>query len=227
MPDPDPFDPIAEAHRQWSARWPEHADHMAAVTSVMRVQQLLLARIEAALQPYGLTFAAYEALRLLAFTRSGSMPMGKMGERLMVHPASVTNAIRRLEQRGLVERHTSAQDRRVVLATITDAGRAVARDATTALNRADFGLQALSGDETAQLTSMLRHVRVAVGDIADVPVGSSLFSAERSVVRAPALLGRDAERFGMGPAVVLGQDLTEVSRPVGHGAMADLAAGDR
>ena len=175
MPDPDPFDPIAEAHRQWSARWPEHADHMAAVTSVMRVQQLLLARIEAALQPYGLTFAAYEALRLLAFTRSGSMPMGKMGERLMVHPASVTNAIRRLEQRGLVERHTSPQDRRVVLATITDAGRAVARDATTALNRADFGLAALSGDETAQLTSMLRHVRVAVGDITDVPVRSSLF----------------------------------------------------
>jgi DNA-binding MarR family transcriptional regulator len=227
VPDPDPFDPIAEAHRQWSARWPEHADHMAAVTSVMRVQQLLLARIEAALQPYGLTFAAYEALRLLAFTRSGSMPMGKMGERLMVHPASVTNAIRRLEQRGLVERHTSAQDRRVVLATITDAGRAVARDATAALNRADFGLQALSGDETAQLTSMLRHVRVAVGDIADVPVGSSLFSAERSVVRASALLRRDAERFGMGAAVVLGQDLTEVARPVGHRAVADLAAGDR
>jgi DNA-binding MarR family transcriptional regulator len=168
--DPDPFDPIAEAHRQWSVRWPEHADHMAAVTSVMRVQQLLLARIEATLQPYGLTFAAYEALRLLAFTRSGSMPMGRMGERLMVHPASVTNAIRRLEQRGLVERHTSARDRRVVLATITDAGRAVARDATTALNQADFGLQALSGDETAQLTSMLRHVRVAVGDITDAPV---------------------------------------------------------
>ena len=125
MPDPEPLDPIAEAHRQWSIRWPAHADHMAAVTSVMRVQQLLLARIEAILQPYGLTFAAYEALRLLAFTRSGSMPMGKMGVRLMVHPASVTNAIRRLEQRGLVERHTSAADRRIVLATITDAGRGV------------------------------------------------------------------------------------------------------
>ena len=167
VPDPEPFDPIAEAHRQWSLRWPAHADHMAAVTSVMRVQQLLLARIEAILQPYGLTFAAYEALRLLAFTRSGSMPMGKMGERLMVHPASVTNAIRRLEQRGLVERHTSAADRRIVLATITDAGRAVAGDATTALNRANFGIQALAPDETAQLTSMLRHVRVAVGDVAE------------------------------------------------------------
>ena len=46
--------------------------------------------------------------------------MGKMGERLMVHPASVTNAITRLERRGLVgERRLSPDDRRVVLATIT------------------------------------------------------------------------------------------------------------
>ena len=92
----------------------------------------------------------------------------------MVHPASVTNAIRRLEQRGLVERHTSAADRRVVLATITEAGQEVARDATTALNRADFGIAALSPDETAQLTVMLRQVRVAVGDLTDVPVRTGL-----------------------------------------------------
>ena len=52
---------------------------MTAVTSIMRVQQLLLARVEDALKPYGLTFAVYEALRLLAFTRRGSLPMGKLG----------------------------------------------------------------------------------------------------------------------------------------------------
>ncbi len=131
----------------------------------MRVQQILLARIEDTLQPCGLTFAAYEALQLLAFTRSGSMPMGKMGERLMVHPASVTNAIRRLEQRRLVQRHMSPDDRRVVLATITQQGRTVAHNATTALNQADFGLQALSREETAELTTMLRNVRIGVGDI--------------------------------------------------------------
>ena len=123
MADAEPFDPIAEAYRQWNARWPEHADHMAAVTSVMRVQQLLLARVEDALKPYGLTFASYEALQLLAFSRRGSLPMGKMGVRLMVHPASVTNAIRRLEERGLVQRHLSPDDRRVVLAAITERAR--------------------------------------------------------------------------------------------------------
>src|ERR1039457_7497734 len=31
----------------------------------------------------------------------------------------------------------------------------------------------------------------------------------------------------MGPAVVLGQDLTEAAGPVRHGALADLATGDR
>jgi DNA-binding MarR family transcriptional regulator len=181
VPEPDPFDPIAEARRQWSIRWPGHADQMAAVTSVMRVQQLLLARIEAILQPHGLTFAAFEALRLLAFTRSGSMPMGTMGTRLMVHPASVTNVISRLEQRGLVERHISAQDRRVVLATLTDGGHTLVRDATAALNEASFGIAALSVAETAAFMSMLQQVRIAVGDVADQVDDRSAAPARRSL----------------------------------------------
>jgi MFS family permease len=41
------------------------------------------------------------------------------------------------------------------------------------------------------------------------------------------LPGRDAERCAVGPAVVLGQDLTEAAGPVRHGAVADLATGDR
>jgi DNA-binding MarR family transcriptional regulator len=165
MPEVQPFDPIAEAFRQWTARWPDQADHMAAVTSVMRVQQLLLARVEDALKPYGLTFAAYETLRLLAFSRSGALPMGKMGRRLMVHPAAVTNAVSKLEQRGLVRRQMSPEDRRVVLAVITADGRALAEEATGALNQAAFGLPGMSREEAANVTAALRTVRAATGDI--------------------------------------------------------------
>jgi len=131
----------------------------------MRVQQLLLARVEDVLKPYSLTFAAFEALRLLAFTRHGSLPMGKMGERLMVHPASVTNAIRKLESRGLVERRLSPDDRRVVLATITEGGRAVAAAATDALNQADFGLAGLTREQAAEVTVTLRLLRTTAGDV--------------------------------------------------------------
>lgn len=168
MATPEPFDPITEAHRQWSARWPEQADHMAAVTSVMRVHQLLLSKVEETLKPFGLTFAAYEALQLLAFTRTGSLPMGKMGVRLMVHPASVTNAIAKLEQRGLVQRQMSPDDRRVVLATITLKGRAVAREATVALNQAWFGLPGYTKQEAAQVAAVLHKIRAATGDVSNV-----------------------------------------------------------
>ena len=37
-------------------------------------------------------------------------------------------------------------------------------------------------------------------------------------------MARKTERFGMVPAVVLGQHLTEGAEPVGHGALADFAS---
>ena len=49
----------------------------------------------------------------------------------------------------------------------------------------------------------------------------------RNASSARRLLGREAERFGMGTAVVLGQNLTEAAAQVRDGAVADLATGDR
>jgi DNA-binding MarR family transcriptional regulator len=83
----------------------------------------------------------------------------------MVHPAAVTNAINRLEQRGLARREASPDDRRVVLATITPAGRALAEEATTALNLAEFGMPGLTDEQAFSLTSALAAVRVLVGDL--------------------------------------------------------------
>ncbi len=82
---------------------------MMAVTSLMRVQQILLARLNDALAPYELTFARYEALMLLYLSRAGSLPLGKMGARLQVHPTSVTNLIDGLEQLGYALREPASR----------------------------------------------------------------------------------------------------------------------
>ena len=95
------FDPIDEAARQWGLRW-EAVPAMHAVTSLMRVQQLLLQRLDTLLRPHGLTFARYEALVLLTFSSRGSLPLGKMGERLQVHPTSVTSIVRAAWDGGTV-----------------------------------------------------------------------------------------------------------------------------
>ena len=165
-PNEGPRDPIREAHRQWVTHgWEDAADGMAMVTSLIRVQQLLLERIDAVLRPLGLTFARYEVLMLLSFARSGSLSMARVGSLLQVHPTSATSAVARLEAQGWVERRRSAADGRVVLAAVTEAGRAVATEATEGLNREVFTRPGLAPEQVSALTALLEDHRRAAGDL--------------------------------------------------------------
>ena len=158
-----PFDPIERAGELWEQHFgPSSA--MRVATSVMRAQQLLLARFDATLKPYDLTFARYEALVLLHFSRSGALPLSVIGERLMVHPTSVTNTIARLASQGLVERRPNPRDGRGVLAALTDAGRDVVVRATDALMRDGFGLTGYDEPQRAELFDLLRLLRLEAGD---------------------------------------------------------------
>jgi DNA-binding MarR family transcriptional regulator len=132
---------------------------MAAVTSVMRVQQLFLAEVERQLAPFDLTFARYELLQLLAFSRAGALPLGKVGARLQVHPTSVTNAVDRLQAQGYVTRERHESDRRTTLAAITPAGREVVEQATAVLNKTAFAHVGLTSQEVEQLVALLAAVR--------------------------------------------------------------------
>lgn len=161
-----PFDPIARAAETWESRFGEPAA-MAAVTAIMRVQQILLAQLDALLRPHGLTFARYEALVLLSFSRDGELPMRIIGERLMVHPTSVTNTIDRLEGEQLVVRKPNPRDGRGTLAAITPAGREVMRHATDDLMQAEFGMGGYSKGQLADLFGLLRRLRVTAGDFKD------------------------------------------------------------
>jgi len=158
-----PFDPIDEAARQWGNHW-ERVPAMHAVTSLMRAHQLVIGRLDALLKPHGLTFARYEALVLLVFSSRGSLPLGKMGERLQVHPTSVTSIVRRLEAAGLVVRTPHPEDGRAVLAEITDEGRALVEVATKALVESDFALEALGDAQLQELSALLTPIRKAAGD---------------------------------------------------------------
>jgi len=158
-----PFDPIARAAETWESRFGD-AKAMAAVTAIMRVQQILLSQLDALLRPHGLTFARYEALVLLSFSREGALPMRIIGERLMVHPTSVTNTIDRLERERLVIRRPNPRDGRGTLAEITPEGRAVMQRATADLMAAEFGMGGYTEDQLQDMFSLLRGLRVTAGD---------------------------------------------------------------
>ena len=137
---------------------------MRAVTSIMRAQQILIAGLDAALRPFGLTFSRYEALVLLTFSSSGALPLSKIGERLQVHATSVTNVVDRLESSGFVRREPNPRDGRGTLAVITEPGRMVADQATHELHRNHFGLQSLDAGDLRRLFVTLRRLRADAGD---------------------------------------------------------------
>lgn len=160
-----PMDPIAEARRHWAAHgWGDAAAGMAAVTSLMRAQQIALARVEAVLRRHGVTFARYEVLMLLYFSRAGTLPMATIGARLQVHPTSVTNAVDRLEAAGLVRRAAHPTDRRATLVELLDAGRELAVKATRELNAEVFTAPGIPPEAVTSLVEILTDLRKDAGD---------------------------------------------------------------
>jgi DNA-binding MarR family transcriptional regulator len=158
-------DPIAQARANWErAGWGTVAEGMVAVTSVMRAHQILLARVENALRPYDLSFSRFELLRLLAFSRTGALPITKASDRLQVHVTSVTHAIRRLEAGGLVQRLPHPSDGRTTLVAITDLGRTTVEDATVTLNDMVFADIGMSANESRSLISSIETLRHRAGD---------------------------------------------------------------
>ncbi|NLC98337.1 MAG: MarR family transcriptional regulator [Actinomycetales bacterium] len=157
------FDPIERAGELWAEQVGD-ATAMRFATSVMRVHQVLLSQFDAVLKPHQITFARYEVLRLLSFSSSGKLPLSKIGERLMVHPTSVTSLIDRLEQQGLVHREHDQRDRRRVLASLTPAGKHVLEAATSALSDVNFGLDALTAEQQDLGYELLRTFREANED---------------------------------------------------------------
>ena len=139
---------------------------MAAATSLMRAQQLVLAAVEDELRPFGLTFSSYEALMLLSFTRRGEMPLGKMSDRLMVHPASHHQHRRSARGEGASSSGaaTSTTGGGSWPRSRRPGGRSAA-EATEPLNKIQFGLGMLDEAEAATVNRVLRPLRA--GDMAE------------------------------------------------------------
>jgi DNA-binding MarR family transcriptional regulator len=158
------FDPIQQARQNWYSHEWGAVDAMSAATSITRAHQIILGRINAVLAPHGLNFSRFEALALLAFSRNGALPLGKMGDRLQVHPTSVTNTIDRLERDGMVERVAHPTDGRTTLASLTDVGRRVVGDAQSALAAIEFGLNGLTRAQLNRIDEDIAALRQGAGD---------------------------------------------------------------
>lgn len=157
------FDAIREARRQWLVHGLDEPLTMAAATSIIHAQQVVTTTIDRALKPLGLTFARYEVLMLLSFSRTGALPVTKVGERLLVHPTGITKLVDKLEAQDLVCREPNPEDRRGTLVRVTPAGRRLGRKASKVIASVRFGAD-LPDEDLEQLVTLLGRLRGSLSD---------------------------------------------------------------
>lgn len=129
--------------------------------SALRISTMLNRRLTDAHQ---LSLFAVRVLDMLDNAPSGCARMGDVAEALPSLPSRLTRQIRRLEVQGLVRREASQDDRRGVVATITDDGRTAARQAmvTYAQGVQSYFLDPLSPPQIAVMGENCRRISAAL-----------------------------------------------------------------
>ena len=122
---------------------------------IRRVQLLTYARLEQALDQFDLTVGQYTLLSLLA-QRTG-MSAAQLSRRFAVTPQSMTEMITALDKKRLIRRRTAPANRRILLVSLTAAGRALTKRCEAVVDQVEADLLAkLSAAELAAFRHTLR-----------------------------------------------------------------------
>lgn len=78
-------------------------------------------RLRQQVEAHGISFSEFAVLEVLL--HKGPLPIGEIGDRVLLTSASMTYVVDKLEERGLIERRPCPEDRRVIYAELTEQGR--------------------------------------------------------------------------------------------------------
>jgi DNA-binding MarR family transcriptional regulator len=158
-------DAVEWVRRHWRAAELPEADRFAAVASLFRLNQAVEAEFDRTLRPFEINRSMYLVLVTLLLSPEGARKLSYLSRYHMVHQTTITLIVDQLEKRGLARRRPHPTDRRVSLASVTPAGRALTRNATTALAERGFGLSEVDVRSLDQLRKATAAAREAIGDV--------------------------------------------------------------
>jgi DNA-binding MarR family transcriptional regulator len=158
-------DPVEWVRQHWEAEKLPEGDRFAAVASLFRLNQSVEAEFDRTLRPFEINRSMYLVLVTLFLSPEGARKLSYLSRYQMVHQTTITLIVDQLEKRGLARRRPHPTDRRVSLAALTPAGRALTRDATAALAERGFGLTGVDVRPLDQLRKVTATVRAAIGDV--------------------------------------------------------------
>ncbi|MGY1740325.1 MULTISPECIES: MarR family winged helix-turn-helix transcriptional regulator [unclassified Blastococcus] len=129
---------------------------------IVQVHDRITRRVDSALhRQHAISLTGFEALRRIAEAPGERASMGEVAEALGLSRAGVTSTVTRLVAQGLVVRERAADDRRLLHARLTDAGRAKLREAGPTHDDLVAHLLTRLGDDASVVTDALARVSAA------------------------------------------------------------------
>jgi MarR family transcriptional regulator, organic hydroperoxide resistance regulator len=164
--------------REIGQRRPFRSTAQEATISLLRTASVVSRALERVVEPYGLSLAQYNALRIIRGAGSGGVPTLAIRERMIEEGTTITRLLDKLEGAGLIRRERTLPDRRQVICYTTDAGVRLLADLDPKVDASDEAVvAALDEGDLAGLVTMLDAIRAA--------------NAERGAPRAVASRGRE------------------------------------
>jgi DNA-binding MarR family transcriptional regulator len=129
---------------------------------IVQVHDRITHRVDSALhRQHDLSLTGFEALRRIAEAPGERASMGEVAEALGLSRPGVTSTINRLVAEGLVVRERAEEDRRLLHARLTPAGRQRFEAAARTHDDLVAHLLTLLGDGAAAVTDALARVSAA------------------------------------------------------------------
>jgi DNA-binding MarR family transcriptional regulator len=129
---------------------------------IVQVHDRITRRVDSALhRQHGLSLTGFEVLRRIAESPDERASMGDLAEAVGLSRPGITSTVTRLVEEGLVTRERHGEDRRLLHANLTDAGRERVRSASATHDDLVAHLLTMLGDDAAVVTDALARVSAA------------------------------------------------------------------
>jgi len=153
-----------------------------ATVALLRTASIVSRALARVVEPYGLSLAQYNALRIIRGAGAGGIPTLSIRERMIEEGTTITRLLDKLEDAALIRRERSVPDRRQVICFATDGGRKLLDTLDPLVNAADEeAVATLSGLELERFIDLLDIVRRSNSER-----GAPRTAAVRSAVTAAA-----------------------------------------
>ena len=176
------FDIVGRGMAQWRRERPDiDCSGKAVVGRVLRLQEVILTAVNAALARHGLRYPAYAVLATLR--ASGApyrMSPTRLTRTLLLSSGGTSNLLARLERSGWIRRRSDPVDGRAVIVELTEAGLALADRAMPDHAAVERELVAMfTADEQRALAASLSRMLV-LNDAAPVTAAAQPVPANRT-----------------------------------------------